>query len=151
MSEGKGVKVKVENYHTFNGKEYQKGDTYTVHGDGSTTLEQYLDSLRVRQFAFPVGEEHQRVIDEVGAPDEQDDKKKAKPAEKKSDEDNDSDDRSAAKDDKKADKAADDDDKPKAPKSTAVAPMDTESMKAVAAEKTVEHRKPANQVPTVKK
>ena len=140
MSESKGITVESLKTHSFNGKEYEAGAKYTVVGDGSQTAEQYLETLKAIGFAKVVGEDSPAIIDEVGSPEEHAAKAKADASAQKVADD------AAAKKGEPAEKKV-----AKDHKSTSVKPLDTESMKAEATAKHVEHRKPAHHVPTVKK
>lgn len=61
-----GHKVEALKHHTFAGKDYEPGDTYTVKGDAHQTVDQYVDTLRGSGLARPVGEEGPNVVEEIG-------------------------------------------------------------------------------------
>lgn len=61
------AKVEALRHHTFAGKDYAPGDTYTVKGDEHQTVDQYVDTLRGSGLARPVGEEGPNVVEEVGS------------------------------------------------------------------------------------
>lgn len=61
------AKVEALRHHTFAGKDYAPGDTYTVKGDEHQTVDQYVDTLRGSGLARPVGEEGPNVVQEVGS------------------------------------------------------------------------------------
>lgn len=117
------IRVKTLRYHTFNGKPHEEGDVYDVVGDSIQTAEQYLETLKSNRMAQAVGDDSgPRTVEEV-AEDEPQSSPEPKPET----------DKSATK------------------KSTHVDPMTTADLKAEAASKTVEHRKPSKDVPTIKK
>lgn len=61
------AKVEALKHHTFAGKDYAPGDTYTVKGDEHQSVDQYVDTLRGSGLARPVGEEGPNVVEEVGS------------------------------------------------------------------------------------
>jgi hypothetical protein len=61
------AKVEALTHHTFSGKDYAPGDTYTVKGDAHQTEDQYVDTLRGSGLARPVGEGGPNVVQEVGS------------------------------------------------------------------------------------
>jgi hypothetical protein len=67
----KGIKVQAIRPHTFAGKDYEPGDTYTVSGDAHQTVDQYVDTLRGSGLAKAADDEGgPNIVEEIRTPDE---------------------------------------------------------------------------------
>lgn len=66
----KGVQVTVLRHHTWRGTEYNPGDTYTVDGDASQTVDQYLDTLKGTGLAARAEDAGTgpNIVSEIGEP-----------------------------------------------------------------------------------
>lgn len=62
----KGTKVEAIRHHTFAGKDYAPGETYTVNGDEFQTVDQYVDTLRGSGLAKVAGEDGPNIVEEIG-------------------------------------------------------------------------------------